>query len=130
MKYVEGLNYLDQLKDYVQTSLSIRQNVQHTTVIQKVEQSNGILHREEIENTKVIKNIDDVVDPLEVEKDTEDFHINNPVNNEKGNLSTFYFYSLSWNEYQQSYLEQYLRVSFRREKYSWYHATRIKRIQW
>ena len=26
MKYADGLNYLDQLKDYVQTSLSIRQN--------------------------------------------------------------------------------------------------------
>ena len=26
MKYADGLNYLDQLKDYIQTSLSIRQN--------------------------------------------------------------------------------------------------------
>ena len=38
MKYVDGLNYLDQLKEYVQTSLSIRQNVQLTPLAHKVEQ--------------------------------------------------------------------------------------------
>ena len=37
MNYIESLNHLDQLKDYVQTSLSSRQNVQQTTIIQKVE---------------------------------------------------------------------------------------------
>ena len=35
--YVDGLNYLDQLKDYVQTSLSSKQNVQ-AVIVQKVEQ--------------------------------------------------------------------------------------------
>jgi len=38
MKYLDGLNYLDQLKDYVETSLSMRQNVIESSVIQKVEQ--------------------------------------------------------------------------------------------
>ena len=33
MEYADGLNYLDQLKDYVESSLSVRQNVQ------KVEQT-------------------------------------------------------------------------------------------
>ena len=37
MKYIDGLNYLDQLKHYVQTSLSIKNNVQQT-IIHKVEQ--------------------------------------------------------------------------------------------
>ena len=37
MKYVDGLNYLDQLKDYVQTSLSSKQNVQ-AVIVQKAEQ--------------------------------------------------------------------------------------------
>ena len=36
MKYVDGLNYLDQLKDYVETSLSSKQNVQ-AVIVQKVE---------------------------------------------------------------------------------------------
>ena len=36
MKYVDGLNYLDQLKDYVQTSLSSKQNVQ-AVIVQKIE---------------------------------------------------------------------------------------------
>ena len=38
MKYVDGLNYLDQLKDYVQTSLSIK----HNTIAHKVEQSEDV----------------------------------------------------------------------------------------
>ena len=39
MNFVDVLNYLDQLKDYVQTSLSTRENVQQqTTIVQKVEQ--------------------------------------------------------------------------------------------
>ena len=40
MKYVDGLNYLDQLKNYVETSLSCRQNNQQTIDnAQKVDQS-------------------------------------------------------------------------------------------
>ena len=45
MKYAEGLNYLDQLKDYVQTSLSIRQN------IDKVKNEDG----RDIENSDLSK---------------------------------------------------------------------------
>ena len=48
MKYSYGLNYLDQLKDYVQTSLSIRQNVQQT--VQKVEQSEALDKSEQVGN--------------------------------------------------------------------------------
>ena len=44
MKYVDGLNYLDQLKDYVQTSLSSKQNVE--TI--KVEKRDYIIYTEEV----------------------------------------------------------------------------------
>ena len=47
-KYVDGLNYLDQLKDYVQTSLSSRQNVQQT--VQEVEQSEALDKSEQVGN--------------------------------------------------------------------------------
>ena len=43
-KYVDGLNYLDQLKDYIQTSLSSRQNVQKVEHIEDDEHSENIEH--------------------------------------------------------------------------------------
>ena len=47
MKYVDGLNYLDQLKDYVETSVLHKENMQLTTIIQKAENFEKV---EEIEH--------------------------------------------------------------------------------
>ena len=55
MKYVDGLNYLDELKDYVQTFLSSRQNVHQTAIVQKVEH---------IENDEHSENTEHMADPL------------------------------------------------------------------
>ena len=41
-KYSDGHHCFDQLKDYVQTSLSVTQNVQQTRIITKVEQNEDI----------------------------------------------------------------------------------------
>ena len=60
MKYIDGLTYLDQMKDYVHTSLSSRQNVQQATIIHKVEQS---------------ENDDRIGDPLEMMEEIEDGNI-------------------------------------------------------
>ena len=48
MNYIESLNHLDQLKDYVQTSLSSRQNVQQT--VQEVGQSGALDEIEQVGN--------------------------------------------------------------------------------
>ena len=56
MKYFDGLNYLDQLKDYVQTSISSRQNVHQTAIVQKIE------HIEQIDEQG--ENTEHLADPL------------------------------------------------------------------
>ena len=58
LKYVDGLNYLDQLRDYVQTSLSSKQ----TIIVQSVVKSEDDQHydnNEEFVDTPMISGIDE-----------------------------------------------------------------------
>ena len=68
MKYAEGLNYLDQLKDYVQTSLSIRQT------IDKVKNEDS----RDIENSDLSKHDHKVEHEFENEEEAEVFE---PIGN-------------------------------------------------
>ena len=67
---MESLHILDQLKGYVQTSLSIRQNVQQTTIVQKVEQN------EDCDESEQMINYQQVYVKLEQESDDQGISIN------------------------------------------------------
>ena len=66
MNYIESLNHLDQLKDYVQTSLSSRQNVQQTTIVEKDE------HLEQDEGSEQSEVVQQTEDPLSLNEELEE----------------------------------------------------------
>ena len=66
MNYIESLNHLDQLKDYVQTSLSSRQNVQQSSIEQKIEENEDV---EQIEDPLMFR---EIVEEIKSEEITEE----------------------------------------------------------
>ena len=67
MKYVDGLHHLDQLKDYVQTSLSI---------VQKVEQS------EHVEQMGDPLSMNEKVEKMEADEESNEFDLLDIVKSE------------------------------------------------
>ena len=66
MNYIESLNHLDQLKDYVQTSLSSRQNVQQITIVQRDELF------EQDECSEQSEDVQQIEDPLSLKEELEE----------------------------------------------------------
>ena len=57
MKYVDGLSYLDHLKDYVETSISNRQNFKQTSSVQGIQENERSQYGQnclQIENTRTL----------------------------------------------------------------------------
>ena len=82
MKYIDGLNCLDQLKDYVQTSLSSRQNVQQSLIEQKIEENEDV---EQIEDPLMFREIVEEIKSEEITKEvkaSEDLDLNFTVKEE------------------------------------------------
>ena len=67
---MECLHTLDQLKDYVHTSLPSRQNVHQTTIVQKIEQN------EDCDESEQMINHQQVYVKLEQESDDQGISIN------------------------------------------------------
>ena len=82
MKYIDGLNCLDQLKDYVQTSLSSRQNIQQSSIEQKIEENED---EEQIEDPLMFREIVEEIKSEEITEEvkaSEDFLLNSTVKEE------------------------------------------------
>ena len=82
MKYIDDLNCLDQLKDYVQTSLSSRQNIQQSSIEQKIEENEDV---GQIEDPLMFREIVEEIKSEEITEEvkaSEDFFLNSTVKEE------------------------------------------------
>merc|ERR1719431_1662928 len=70
VKYVDGIHKFEVLKDYVQTSLSIRHNVENTSIVQNIkleECIDGCMETKNIEmlnHTEIKKHCDPTLDDI------------------------------------------------------------------